>query len=149
MRKPRLIFAGLYFVFAYGILFLYGDRRYLCSATRTGYNYALTTARLAIACTFWSSFAGFIGIRIAGLTSRQISHRVALLLSAVLAGLGFVSIPFLINRGYGVFLLEHTWADVSCFFTEGFGLAFPFVVSPLLTAATFLEEWLIFRVGSI
>ena len=67
-------------------------------------------------------------------------------MSAVIAGVGFVSIPFWMYRGNGIFLLDHTWADVSCFFAEGSGVAFPFVVAPMLIAATVLEEWLISRV---
>jgi hypothetical protein len=146
MRNARFVFAALYFVVAYGILFAYGDRRYFCSPTRTGHSYALTTARLALACTFWNIFAGVVGIRIAKLARGQITRPgLVLLVSTVIAGTGFVSIPFWIYRGNGIFLLDHTWAEVSCFFAEGFGKAFPFVVAPMLTAATLLEEWLISR----
>jgi hypothetical protein len=59
----------------------------------------------------------------------------------MIAAAGFASIPFWIYRGHGVFLFENTWADVSCFFTEGRGMAFPFVVAPALSIATLVREW--------
>jgi hypothetical protein len=62
--------------------------------------------------------------------------------AGVIAFVGFASIPFWIYRGYGKFLFERTWVDVSCFFTEGSGIAFPFVVAPALAVATTIREWL-------
>ena len=70
------------------------------------------------------------------------SRWLQIFLSALVAGAGFASIPFWIYRGYGHFLLENTWADVSCFFTEGYGMMFPVVVAPLLTGATVIRGWL-------
>lgn len=55
-------------------------------------------------------------------------------------GLVVARLPFLIYRGYGHFRFEGTWADVSCFFTEGYGLMFPIVVAPLLALATFAQK---------
>jgi hypothetical protein len=53
--------------------------------------------------------------------------------------------PFWIYRGFGVFLFANTWADVSCFFTEGYGMAFLIIEAPLLTAATLLRELFVLR----
>jgi hypothetical protein len=67
------------------------------------------------------------------------------LASTLGAGFGFVSIPFWIYRRFSLFLFEHTWADVSCFFTEGYGMVFLIVEAPLLTAATLLRELFVLR----
>ncbi|MGO9084957.1 MAG: hypothetical protein ACLQBK_07000 [Candidatus Sulfotelmatobacter sp.] len=63
-------------------------------------------------------------------------------MSTLIAGLGLASIPPWIYRGYGHFLFENTRADVSCFFTEGNGMMFPFVVAPVLALATLIREWM-------
>jgi len=56
---------------------------------------------------------------------------------------------FWIYRGYGHFLLEGTWADVSCFFAEGAGMAFPFVVAPVLGLLTLLHGIAWLRAGRV
>jgi hypothetical protein len=149
IKRAHLAPAFLYFIVAYVILFCYGDRRYFCSQERTGHNYAHTTAVLAAACTVWSAFASALGtLPTRTKTKRKTQGLLAIATAAVVGGVGFASIPFWLYRGYGTFLLEHTWFDVSCFFTEGFGLIFPFVVAPLLTATTVLQEWLILRTNT-
>jgi hypothetical protein len=55
---------------------------------------------------------------------------------------------FLIYGGYGHFLFENTRPDVSCFFIEGFGEAFPFFVAPLLTLARLIREWMVAKAQS-
>jgi hypothetical protein len=37
---------------------------------------------------------------------------------------------------------------VSCFFSEGYGMAFPFMVAPALAFATLAREWIIRRIPS-
>jgi hypothetical protein len=69
------------------------------------------------------------------------------LLAAAISGGGLASIPFWIYRGYGHFLFEGTWVDVSCFFAEGYGLAFIFVVAPALGLLTLLYGILWLRTG--
>ena len=66
------------------------------------------------------------------------------LLAGAIAGAGLASIPCWIYRGYGHFLFEGTWADINCFFAEGSGLAFPFVVAPALGLLTLIQSvfWL-------
>jgi hypothetical protein len=66
----------------------------------------------------------------------------------VVAGVGYGSVPFWIYRGYGTFWFENTWADVSCFFTEGYAIAFPLLVAPALTLTTLICEWLAIRMQS-
>jgi hypothetical protein len=62
----------------------------------------------------------------------------------LLALLGFVSITFWIYDS-AKFMFEGTWADVNCFFAEGYGLAFPVVVAPALALATFVGELVILK----
>jgi hypothetical protein len=54
------------------------------------------------------------------------------LLAGALTGAGLASVPFWIYRGYGRFFFEGTWSDISCFFAEGAGIAFAFVIAPAL-----------------
>lgn len=130
----------LYFCFAYGVLFLYVSDNYFCSSARTGQARGLVTAKLALACTIWNVVASVCGI-----TLRKYSRWWGAIAATLIAGLGFASIPFWIYRGHGRFLFANTWADVSCFFTEGYGEMFPIVIAPLLAAATLLREWLVLR----
>lgn len=66
------------------------------------------------------------------------------MVSTVLALAGFASIPFWIYER-GRFMFEGTWADVSSFFTEGFGMMFPLVVTPALALATLAGEFVILK----
>jgi hypothetical protein len=143
--RSRILATSLYFFIASVVLFYFGDRDYFCSPTRTGHSYIHTVAILALACTLWSLLAGASGAMANRIMGKEVGSTISGVLILLSAGAGFVSIPFWIYRGYGVFLFEHTWADVSCFFTEGYGMSFPFVVAPILTAATLFQEWVIFK----
>jgi hypothetical protein len=127
-----------YFVVACLILYFYADP-YFCSSSRTGQSRLPVSCKLALACSLWDFAAGWT----AGTIFRHVGRTIPALFAGIIAAVGFASIPFWIYRGYGVFLFENTWADVSCFFTEASGMAFPFVVAPALAAATFIKEWVI------
>ena len=55
---------------------------------------------------------------------------------------GFVALPF------WIYDFEGTWGDVSCFFTEGYAIAFPFFVALVLALATLAGELAILRVDT-
>jgi hypothetical protein len=96
----------------------------------------------------WDSFAGFSGSLAFSMTKKIANWQgTAILVSTLVAGLGFASMPSWIYRGDGRFLFENTWADVSCVFTEGYGMACPFVVAPILAAVTFLRELVLLKVS--
>ena len=145
-KRTRIALAALYFIVAYGILFYYTYGDYFCSSSRTGQSHAIVTARLALACTAWDIFAsacGALGVA----ATRRYSHwsGIAPLLSTLVSELGFAYMPFWINEGSGRLLYQHTWVDVSCFFTEGNGIGFLFVVAPVLATATLVREWLVLK----
>jgi hypothetical protein len=78
----------------------------------------------------WDLFACTAGLFVA---QKIINLRTAApLLAAAISGTGLASIPFWLSRGYGHYLFEGTAIDVSCFFVEGYGLAFSFVIAPAL-----------------
>jgi hypothetical protein len=141
----------LFFVVAYAILSFFSYNSYFCAAERTGHNHALTTARLALALTVWNFVAGWCG-SLAFASGKKHSFNgltaVVLTLSTAIAGVGFISLPFWIYRGYGVFWFENTWADVSCFFTEGYALGFAILVAPALALITLICEWLVLKTPS-
>jgi len=141
--RIRIELGGAYFIVACGILSLYTYGSYFCSAARTGQSHVLVTARLAIACTAWDAFASACGGLVIAVTNPR-WRSLALLLATAVAGVGFGSMSFWIYKN-GRFLFEGTWADVSCFFTEGYGVAFPFVAAPALSAATLVREWLVIK----
>lgn len=62
------------------------------------------------------------------------------LLAGAITSTGMAAATFWIYRGYGHFLLEGTSADISCFFIEGYGLAFPFVVAPAVGLLTLIHS---------
>jgi len=143
LRRVRLGLAVLYFIACFGILFFYTSGSSFCSRPN-GPSRAMATLRLAFACTAWDAFASVCGVLSAAAIKKSTGRStISRLVSTLIAGLGFASIPFWIYQGYGTFLFEGTWADVSCFFTEGYGMMFPFLVAPILAAATLLREWFI------
>jgi heme/copper-type cytochrome/quinol oxidase subunit 3 len=144
-KRSRLWVTILYFIVSYGTLFCSYKGDYFCTRV-TGPGLPIMAARLALACTLWELFASTCGALAVAATKHYGHWRgIAPLISTLVAGLGFASIPFWLYRGFANgFLFQNTWADVSCFFTElGNGLLFLFVVTPILTAATLLCELLI------
>ena len=143
--RLRLVTEVLYLAVAYAVLFFYADN-YFCSAAR-GQSRPIVSAKLALACTTWDVFASLCGT-LAFVIQGKSARWIPVIVATVIVGVGLASMPFWINRGYGRFLFENTWADVSCFFTEGNGLAFPFVVAPALMATTLIRESFVRRMGS-
>jgi hypothetical protein len=139
----------LFFVVAYAILSFASYRNYFCASGRSGHSHALTTARLALAFTAWNLFASsLVSLIIATGKKHTVKGLSAIALSiSTVAGVGYGSVPFWIYRGYGTFWFENTWADVSCFFTEGYAIAFLILVAPALALTTLFCEGL-FRIQS-
>ena len=136
----RLLATVVYFVVAYATLSLFVSGSPFCAVSRTGQTRAVVTAKLAFVLTVWNIVATLVG----ALTRRMLRRKLLwprLVISTLVAGFGFASIPFWIYRGYGGILFENSWADVSCFFTEGYGVMFPFMVAPVLALATLIQEW--------
>ena len=148
MTRKRVSASILFFVVACTLLAWFSDGSYFCAVERTGHNHALTTARLAIAFTAWNFFAGWCGSFALTLGKKHSFNgltAVALFLTTVIAGVGYGSVPFWIYRGPGGFWFESTWADVSCFFTEGYAIVFPFAIAPTLALTSLICEWLVIR----
>ncbi len=140
VRVERIFF---YFVISFGTLFLYTFGSPFCLEDNHQ-SRLVVIARLALACAAWDMFASACGVFAAAAIKRpEYTPVTAPLASALVAGLGVASIPFWIYQGVYRFMLKNTWADVSCFFAAGYGRAFPFVVAPILAAATLLCEWFI------
>jgi len=140
-KQVRILGTTAYFVLCFGGLFYYTYRSFFCSGPG-GSAHLAQTLRLSIAFTAWESLAGACGALVARSTARRWLWPPV---SASIALLGFASTPFWIYQGFGTFLFEGTWADVSCFFTEGYGFMFPFVVAPALALATYLVEWAVMK----
>jgi hypothetical protein len=142
-KRTRFALAAGYFVVAFGILGFYISGNPFCEAARTGQSRPFVAAKLAFACTAWNLFASACARAVAAMNKSKHAAAISIVASTIVAGLGFFSLPSWIYRGYGTFLSEHTWADVSCVFTEGYGVTFLFFMAPLLTVTTLLCEWLI------
>ncbi len=150
MTRKLVSVSILFFVVAYAILSFASYSNYFCASGRSGHNHALMTARLALAFTAWNLFASSLASLVLATGKKHTFNglsAIALSLSTVVAGVGYGSVPFWIYRGYGTFWFENTWADVSCFFTEGYAIAFPILVAPALALTTLICEW-VFRVQS-
>jgi hypothetical protein len=147
-KSVRALTTIMYFSFAYGTLFFYASDNIFCAPSRTGQTRAAVTAKLAFALTVWDIVAVLCGALTLRVLRKQ-SLWPGVIVGTLVAGFGFASIPFWIYRGYGRFLLENTWADLSCFFTEGYGLMFPFVVAPVLALATLIQEWILLKIPRV
>jgi hypothetical protein len=147
-RPFRLLATMIYFAVAYATLSLYVSGSSFCSLSRTGQSRAVVTAKLAFACTVWDIVATLCGFFFLRMLRRKLAWP-AVIVSTLVAGCGFASLPFWIYRGYGRFLLENTRADVSCFFTESYGMMFPFIVVPVLALATLIREWITLKIQRV
>lgn len=139
-KKVRIGVALGYFVICLTGLFYYTYGSVFCSRPG-GPSHAAQTLRLTMACTVWYGLVSICGAIVAKKTGLR---GIAPVVGTVLALMGFVSIPFWIYDS-GRFIFEGTWADVSCFFTEGYGMMFPIVVAPLLALAALLGELVIMK----
>jgi hypothetical protein len=139
-KRVRAIVTGAYFIVCFAGLFYYTYGSFFCSPPR-GAGHTAETLRLAVVCTVWEVLASICGA-FAAKTSGV--RGLAPAVSTFLALVGFVSLPFVIYD-HGRFLSEGTWADVTCFFNEGFGVMFPFVVAPALAVATLVGEFVILK----
>jgi hypothetical protein len=141
--RIRMAVTLAYFIVCFAGLFYYTYGSFFCS--RPGESGHLAqTLHLTVACTAWDVFAGICGALIA---KKSATPGLAPAVSTLLALVGFASMPFWIY-GSGRFMFEGSWADVSCFFTEGYGMMFPFLVAPALAVATLAGEVIILKASS-
>ena len=101
-----------------------------------GHGHLRSTFVLSLACTILNLFACIAGTLVGHSLVKL--RTAAPLLAGAISGAVLASMTFWIYRGYGHFLFEGTWADISCFFTEGAGIAFSFIVAPVLGFLTVL-----------
>jgi hypothetical protein len=134
----RVVRSVLYFVISDLVLLWYASDDLFCGHSRfaVAAKLALGTALWELCCSSGAEGAMRLGC---------VTPRLAPLLAAFVTGTGIASIPLWIYRGYGVFRFEGTVGDVSCVFTEGFGVAFPFVVAPALAFVSLILGWLALR----
>ena len=127
---------GAYFLSAFTVLYWFA-----------GHGSLRSTFILSLACTIWDLFACVVGTWLA--QNMMKLRTAAPLLAGAIACVGLASMTFWIYRGYGHFLFEGTWGDVSCFFTEGAGIAFTFVIAPVLGFLTLLHGILWMRTSRV
>ena len=143
--RLRLKLAGLYWIIASIVLFAiyYGDAFCYRPGSR---NYAIMVIELGMALAVWDFVVGFAGSFLFAAVEKMLGmNLLGQVLTTVTVAAGFASLPFLLYGGYTVARFENTWADVGCFFTEGYLFAFLVVMTPLLALVTFLREILILR----
>ena len=139
-KRVRATVTGAYSIVCFSGLFYYTYGSFFCSRPG-GASHVVQTLRLAVACTVWELLASVCG---AFAAKKSALRGLAPVVSTLLAFAGFVSITFWIYDS-GRFVFEGTWADVSCFFTEGYGMMFPLVVAPALAVATLVGELVILK----
>jgi|SRR4051812_16210407 len=143
-KKVRAAVTIGFFAISFVVLYCYTYGSLFCSRSRES-GHVAQTLHLTIACTLWELLASVCGAFVA---KKCGARGLAPLVSTALALLGFASIPFWIYDK-GRFMFEGTWLDVSCFFTEEFGMMFPIFVAPILAAATLAGEFVILKLSSI
>jgi hypothetical protein len=138
----RVALTAFYFAATFCYLFYISDGNTFCGGA---HGRVVETLRLAIACTAWSLFASLCGAIVSHIFGSYLKSSGAFV-SVFVALVGFASIPLWIYAGYGHFRFKDTFADVSCFFAEGYGIVFPIIVAPVLAALTLLCEYLAHRI---
>jgi hypothetical protein len=104
-------------------------------------NRKITCDALALAVTAWDFISSLLG----AVASSFGWIWVAPALSTIVVFAGLASLAWLAHIGYGSFRFENTWADISCFVTEGYGMMFPISVAPLFAAITLIREVVLLR----
>jgi hypothetical protein len=104
-------------------------------------NHAIATAQLAFAIAAYD-FLVSVAVASFATAAKNLFRRqwMVVLLTTLIAGAGFACLPVWSCRGHGNFRFANTWADVSCFFTEGYGIVFLVVVAAVLAFVTLLRE---------
>ncbi len=137
----RLALTAFYFAATFSYLFYFFRGDTSCQDLN---GFPVQIIRLAVACTAWTLFASFCG----AIASRGLGgffNISPISVTVIVALAGFASLPLWIYRGYGHFRFETTF-DVSCFFREDAEIAFFIIIAPILTALTFLYEYLAQRI---
>lgn len=144
MRHPKLAFRGAlffgYFVLTAVLLFVFSAGDTFC-ARPGGPNHTIATFELALGVSILDfAVSMLVTLALSASLPASMLRWIAPITAALLVGAVCASLPIWILRGHGHFRFENTWADVSCFFAEGYGLGFMFSVAPILALATFLRE---------
>ncbi len=137
----RLALTAFYFTATFCYLFYLNHGNTLCEGVNGP---LIESIRLAVACTAWTLFASFCGA-IASQALGRFFNISPISVTVIVALSGFASLPLWIYKGYGHFRFENTF-DVSCFFREDAEIAFFIIIAPILTALTFLYEYLAQRI---
>lgn len=132
------------FLFAAFLWEAYGS--YFC--TESGRISAVLQAlRISFILTVWDFVASALGLLAAHPLRNSTSAKIiCLLVSAVIGGIGYVCAVFIFAPGGSEELIFGRVLDCSCFFTEGYGMMFPFTWASLLVAATVIRELLTRRI---
>jgi hypothetical protein len=105
------------------------------------HSYILEVAGLTLTLALWDFLVGALsGAALHRLDPNFEWFWARVIISTVLVGAGLAYLPFWIYTGAGEFRFAGTWADVSCFFTEGYLVSFLFFLVPSLALATFFRE---------
>jgi hypothetical protein len=143
--RLRWMLAGPYWIIVSVFLFAFYFDDSFCERPGSQ-SYSIMVLKLSLVLAAWDFVAGFAAALASTAAKKALGMRgISVLLTTLVVGVGFAYLPFFIYSGYGHFRFENTWADVSCFFTEGYGFGFLFFVTPVLALVTFLRELLIFR----
>jgi hypothetical protein len=143
--RLRWLLVGPYWVIASLIVLALSYDNTFCERPGSQ-SYPIMVVKLGLVLATWDFVASFVGARASAAAEKVLGMRgIGVLLTTLIVGAGFVYLPFFIYRGSGAFRFQNTWADVSCFFTEGYSFGFLLFVTPALAVMTFLRELLIYR----
>ncbi len=138
--RLRGILSVIYWAVAFIVLLIFSSGDPFC-ARPGARNHTIATAQLALALAAYDFVVSVLVALLANAAKRVFSWWwITVSLITLIVGAGVAYLPFWIYRGYGNFRFKNTWADVSCFFTEGYVIAFLFIVAPVLACATLLRE---------
>jgi hypothetical protein len=144
MRHSKLALRGAlffpYLVLTAVVLFLFSANDPFC-ARAGGPNHKIVTLELALALSVVDLALGVIVASAVSASRTIVTWRwTTPVTAALLVGAVYAYFPNWIYSGHGHFRFENTWADASCFATEGNLFGFMFFVAPILALATFLRE---------
>lgn len=145
MRLRQILFVPyLAVVFSIAFAFYFDDS--FCRRPES-HSYFLQVAELSSVVAVWDFIVGaLLAVTLFRADGNFERFWLRAITTTVLAASGFAYLPFLIYRGYGVFRFHDTRADISCFFTEGYILAYLCFLVPILAVTTFVREAVLVRI---
>lgn len=144
--RVRIYLSIVYGFLAFAVLTAQYRNSYFCNRTEK-LGFIAPVLRLSFAVTLLDLVGSLCGRGLDRLRAPKGPRTyIAPVACSVIVGSGLFYLPFWIYLGYGHFRFENTVLDVSCLFTEGYGIVFVYIFAPLFAILSLTRELILEKV---